>query len=62
MVTVDAWKGVARVDVREHYLTNKDDDSSLAPGKKGISLTAAQWKTLKELSGRIDAALESLEE
>lgn len=62
IVTVDSWKGRCRVDIREHYLKDKDDEASLAPTKKGISLTPEQWAQLKNISGRIDTALETLEE
>lgn len=43
-MTVDSFKGVVRIDIREYY----DADGQLKPGKKGISLRTNLWNTLKD--------------
>lgn len=42
-MTVRKYKGTILIDVREFYLT---PDGELKPGKKGISLTVAEWNVL----------------
>lgn len=37
---------------------DREDENSLAPGKKGISLTVEQWRKLRQLGAQIDAVLE----
>ncbi|KAF8499684.1 transcriptional Coactivator p15-domain-containing protein [Russula emetica] len=48
-VTVRSFKGNTLVDIREYYGAEGDEK----PGKKGISLTVEQWKSLMEVSGDI---------
>lgn len=43
-LTVESFKGVVRIDIREFY----DADGELKPGKKGISLRTNLWNTLKD--------------
>ncbi|KAJ1958483.1 hypothetical protein IWQ62_004893, partial [Dispira parvispora] len=55
-VTVRKWKNSQFIDIREYYV---DKSGSEAPGKKGISLSMAQWKALKECIYDVDQLLES---
>ncbi|KAJ1655058.1 hypothetical protein IWQ61_005124 [Dispira simplex] len=55
-VTVRNWKNAQLIDIREYYT---DKSGSEAPGRKGISLSAAQWNTLKECMHDIDQLLVS---
>lgn len=48
---VSKFKGKTYVNIREFY---KDKDDLIKPGKKGISLTLDQWKTLMENSEKIN--------
>jgi hypothetical protein len=57
-VTARKWKNMKLLDLREFYKDKETGDDK--PGKKGISLTSEQWKTLKELSNDIDKALEKM--
>jgi len=54
--TVRKFKGNVLVDIREYY----GAAGSEKPGKKGISLTAEQWRTLTQNSGAIDELLRSI--
>ena len=42
------------IDIREYYESNGE----FKPGKKGISLTEAQWLTLQESTELINSAIE----
>lgn len=48
------WKTGPLVDIREYYVK----DGQELPGKKGISLTKAQWEKLLEHADEITATLE----
>lgn len=50
---VREFKGKVFVDIREYY----DADGVLKPGKKGISLSAQQWKKLVEVVDEVEKAL-----
>lgn len=51
------WSSMPLVDIREIYMVN----DQARPGKKGISLTASQWRSLLARSDDITRALEDLE-
>lgn len=53
-VTLRQWKGKALVDIREFW----GEPSNLKPGKKGISLTAEQWRQLAKIAPAISRRLE----
>lgn len=53
---VREFKGKLYVDIREYY--NKDGD--MLPGKKGISIAAADWQKLKDAIPEIDEALKNM--
>ncbi|XP_031629371.1 RNA polymerase II transcriptional coactivator [Contarinia nasturtii] len=55
-VTVSEFKGKVYVNIREYY--NKD--GAMVPGKKGISLTPEQWKTILERQTEINDAIKEL--
>ncbi|KAI9449411.1 transcriptional Coactivator p15-domain-containing protein [Lactarius psammicola] len=52
-VTVRSFKGITLIDIREYYGSEGDEK----PGKKGISLSVEQWKSLMQASGAIDSLL-----
>ncbi|KAI0268806.1 transcriptional Coactivator p15-domain-containing protein [Gloeopeniophorella convolvens] len=52
-VTVRDFKGSTLIDIREYYGTDGDEK----PGKKGISLSVEQWRTLMQASEAIDRLL-----
>lgn len=52
-VSVGAFKGKVRVDIREYYL---DDKGEKKPGKKGISLSMEEWDKLKDIISDVDKA------
>jgi len=54
-VKVRQFKGTVYVDIREFY----DAGGELKPGKKGISLTAGQWKKLKDIIPEVDEAVKN---
>lgn len=51
--TLRVYNGTPLVDIREYY----DKNGEMMPGKKGISLTKAQWEAL---SSRVDVISEKL--
>lgn len=56
MVKVRSWKGRTFIDIREWYVDKRTMDTK--PGKKGITLTPEQYKTLKAAMPEIDEALQ----
>jgi hypothetical protein len=54
--SVGEFRNKMRVDIREYYI---NDDGEKKPGKKGISLSAEEWKTLKDHMEDIDKAMKS---
>ncbi|XP_041372688.1 activated RNA polymerase II transcriptional coactivator p15-like [Gigantopelta aegis] len=55
--TVSEFRGKVMVGIREYY----EADGDLRPGRKGISLTLEQWKSLKDQMDDIDEAIKDLE-
>ena len=55
-VSVRPFKNMILIDIREYY----EKDGELKPGKKGISLQAAQWHQLKENLDVIDEKIQQL--
>ncbi|CAH0384352.1 unnamed protein product [Bemisia tabaci] len=53
-VKVREFKGKVMVDIREFY----EKDGDLLPGRKGISLSAAQWKKLVGVVDEVNAAID----
>ena len=58
-VTVRKWNNATLVDIREYY--QKGGEGPYLPGKKGISLSADQWKTLREKIDQIEPAIAECE-
>jgi hypothetical protein len=56
-VTVERFKGKVRVDIREYYL---NESGEMAPGKRGLSLDAGQWRKLMSFAELIDEAVDKL--
>ncbi|KAH6913981.1 transcriptional Coactivator p15-domain-containing protein [Coprinopsis sp. MPI-PUGE-AT-0042] len=54
--TVRVFKGMPLIDIREFY----GDGNDLKPGKKGISLTIEQWKTLRNEADTIDELIQKV--
>ena len=55
-VTVHKFKGQLKVDIREYY----DDNGTMKPGKKGLSLNLDNWNKLKEFMDKIDEAIDNI--
>ena len=58
-VTVRQWKGSTLVDIREYYQAG--GEGPYKPGKKGISLSSAQWRTLDANVDKLANAIEACE-
>lgn len=56
-LTIRKWKGSCYVDIREFY---EDSDGEQRPGKKGISLSVDQWKTLMQLQDFVEQEISKL--
>ncbi|KAL9030206.1 MAG: hypothetical protein Q9196_001650 [Gyalolechia fulgens] len=54
-ITIDSFKGNLMVNIREYY--EDKNTGSMMPGKKGISLSLAQYSTLLTLLPEIETAL-----
>jgi len=59
-VTVRKWNNATLVDIREYY--QKGGEGPYLPGKKGISLSADQWRALREKIDRIEPAIAACEQ
>ncbi|KAI8500864.1 hypothetical protein Bbelb_216820 [Branchiostoma belcheri] len=59
---VEVFKGSAVVAIREFYRRSPEDGDNLLPGKRGLNLSAEQWKELQEHSQKMDAVLEAVVE
>lgn len=55
-MTVRYFRNGVLIDIREYY----DQDGVAKPGKKGISLSKAQWLALQELASDISDAAKKL--
>jgi Transcriptional Coactivator p15 (PC4) len=55
-VTVSQYKKETKIGIREYY----EKDGAMLPGKKGISLSLAQWECVKSKLCGIDACIEML--
>ena len=55
-VTVHKFKGQLKVDIREYY----DDNGTMKPGKKGLSLNLDNWTKLKDFIDKIDEAIDNI--
>ncbi|XP_054278104.1 activated RNA polymerase II transcriptional coactivator p15 isoform X2 [Macrosteles quadrilineatus] len=53
---VRTFRGKVLIDIREYY----DAGGDIRPGKKGISLSATQWKKVVSLVGEVDEALKKV--
>ncbi|KAG0055568.1 Transcriptional coactivator [Gryganskiella cystojenkinii] len=56
-LTVRPWKDMVLIDIREYY---QDKSGESKPGKKGISLTAEQFKSVMDLGPEIAKAIKGL--
>ena len=52
---MNTYRGQRRVDLREYYQQNGE----WKPGRKGISLSAAEWEKLKALVAQVDEELKA---
>ncbi|KAI8507095.1 hypothetical protein Bbelb_155340 [Branchiostoma belcheri] len=59
---VEVFKGSAVVAIREFYQRSPEDGDNLLPGKRGLNLSAEQWKELQEHSQKMDEVLEAVAE
>ena len=58
-VTVRKWKETTLVDIREYYQAG--GEGPYKPGKKGISLSSAQWRVLDANIDKVASAIEACE-
>ncbi|KAI4118213.1 MAG: hypothetical protein LQ345_001698 [Seirophora villosa] len=56
-LTIESFKGLTLVNIREYYKNKNTDGEMMMPGKKGISLPVAQFQALVALLPEIEAAL-----
>ncbi|TMW44142.1 hypothetical protein DOY81_010779 [Sarcophaga bullata] len=53
-VRISEFRGRKLIDIREYYEKNGE----MLPGKKGISLSVEQWKTLLQIADEVNRAIE----
>ena len=53
-VRISEFRGRKLIDIREYYEKNGE----MLPGKKGISLSLEQWKTLLKIADEVNRAIE----
>lgn len=58
MLDVREFKGRLLIDTREFYTDKKDGEKK--PGKKGISLSTAEWENLKKAIPYIDRKIKKM--
>jgi len=57
-ITVRTWKKQVLIDIREFYTAEEDPVEK--PGKKGISLSMAQWEALKAAMDGVEEAIRNV--
>ena len=58
LMDVREFKGRLLIDTREFYTDKKDGEKK--PGKKGISLSTAEWENLKKAIPYIDRKIKKM--